>query len=647
MARGSKPTCVGLDEPRNGRVSRPCGLQGPLADRRSRVRGGRLTCSGAMGHASRLPPRVIDVSAPAPDAEPLAAFEDSRRLMGANLFFDRPAVVLVPRGSAVGDPVAQRAWAGRVEALCAALGWLDPQPQLRAHAGGLQLAFAAPQDSLFTATEVNEWAWERSADALHSLSAEGITPSQPTLADAPDVAAVFAARAERERSRPLERLRQSAGQHGLPCLVDDDTLSIGAGHTSVSHARAALPLPMDVPWLRLGDVPTLLVTGSNGKTTTTRLLAAMASAAGHVAGYCSTEGVFVGGERVLAGDYAGPAGARAVLRHPRVEWAVLETARGGLLRRGLALQRADVAIVTNVSADHFGEYGIDSVEDIAAAKLVVAHALRGGSTLVLNADDGVLMGVAARTPHALAAPQALFAASHDHPALAALRRQGGRTCGARAGRLVLALGAVEHELGVVADLPLSFGGAARFNQGNMAAAALAAHAAGLPLAAIGQTLACFGTDPAHNAGRLERWSYRGATVLIDYAHNPDGLAQLLAVARALQPRRLGLLLGQAGNRDDAAIAALAATAARFAPDSVWIKELPLMLRGRALGEVPALLERSLLAAGVTAGQLHHEPDEAAGAEALLRWAGVGDVIVLPLHTAAVRARLGAFVAAQR
>ena len=403
---------------------------------------------------------------------------------------------------------------------------------------------------------------------------------------------------------------------------------------------------MDLPWPRLGDVPTLLVTGSNGKTTTTRLLAAMAVGAGFVTGHCSTEGVFVGAERVAVGDYAGPAGARAVLRHPRVEWAVLETARGGLLRRGLALQRADAAVVTNVSADHFGEYGIDTVEAIAEAKLVVAHALRGGGTLVLNADDEVLMSVAARTPHAHAATRALFAHDHAHPALAALRRLGGRTCAARDGRLVLALGAIEHDLGAVAEMPLSLGGAARFNQGNMAAAALAAQAAGLSPALICQTLARFGADPADNAGRLERWRYNGATVLIDYAHNPDGLAQLLTVARALQPRRLGLLLGQAGNRDDAAIADLAVTAARFAPDRVCIKELPLMLRGRAPGEVPALLERSLRAAGLPADRLHHEPDEAAAAEALLQWAGPGDVIVLPVHTAAVRERLGAFVAAQ-
>ena len=120
-----------------------------------------------------------------------------------------------------------------------------------------------------------------------------------------------------------------------------------------------------------------------------------------------------------------------------------------------------------------------------------------------------------------------------------------------------------------------------------------------------------------NPGRLERWAYQGASVLIDYAHNPDGLASLLGVARALQPMRLGLLLGQAGNRDDAAIGDLARTAARFAPDRVVIKELPLMLRGRAIGEVPAVLDRALRAAGVAANRIEIEPDEETAALRLL------------------------------
>jgi cyanophycin synthetase len=579
------------------------------------------------------------MSEPAPDAEPRFLFDDSRRLIGPNRYFDRTAVVLTPLGARAKDAAAHREWAERVSALCNALGWPAAQPVAQRHAHGSMLAFAAPEDTLFTATEVNEWAWERCAHEL------GFDVAQPASDDVATVAPVFASRARREYAPPLARLKAAAKVHGLPSIEDDDTLSIGAGAGSVSYARAALPLPMDVPWPRLHDVPTILVTGSNGKTTATRLLAAIAAAAGRGVGYCSTEGVVARGEQLAAGDYAGPAGARAVLRHRGVDFAVLETARGGLLRRGLALRRADAAVITNISADHFGEYGIDSLDDIAETKLIVAHALRGGGSLVLNADDECLMRVAARTPHAAGAKQALFAQDHDGAALVTHRARGGSTCGARAGRLLLSAAGQAQDLGAVVAMPLTLNGAAPYNQGNIAAAVLAAHAASLPLDAIRDTLARFGALPLDNPGRLERWSYRGASVLIDYAHNPDGLAQLLRVARALEPKRLGLLLGQAGNRDDAAIAELARTAARFAPDRVLIKELPQMLRGRALGEVPALIERSLWAAGLARESVRQQADEAGAAESLLQWAEAGDVIVLPLHTGAVRTRVAALLAA--
>jgi UDP-N-acetylmuramyl tripeptide synthase len=213
------------------------------------------------------------------------------------------------------------------------------------------------------------------------------------------------------------------------------------------------------------------------------------------------------------------------------------------------------------------------------------------------------------------------------------------------GRLLLWHEGAEHDLGVITTLPLTLNGAARHNIENAAAAALAAAALGLALPAIVATLQTFGASPQDNPGRLERRAHRGATVLIDYAHNPEGLAQLLHVARALKPKRLGLLLGQAGNRDDAAIAGLAHTAAGFAPERVFIKELTSMLRGRLEGEVPVLLREALLAAGVAADRIATVADEEQAALALLAWAEPGDVVVLPIHTAAVRERLAAALTA--
>ena len=573
------------------------------------------------------------------EPEPNYGFIDSRRLTGPSRYFDGPAVTLTPIGAAAGEPHALGRWAEEVRRLSQALGWPDPAPVIDRARDGTYLVFRAPQDAQLTATELSEWAWEAAA------AEAGATAFDRAHDFGGDPAAALAARAAAERNEALADLRAAAARHGLPLLEDDEEISIGAGTGSLSWRRAALPAADALPWSELHDVPTVLVTGSNGKTTTVRLLASMAAAAGAVPGYSSTEGVFVAGRAVALGDYSGPAGARAVLRHSEVTFAVLETARGGILRRGLAVTRADAAVVTNVSADHFGEYGIENADDLAETKLVVARALGKHGTLVLNADDSILMAAADRVPYAAKVRRALFAMDHAHPLLAESRRRGGSTCGARDGRLVLHHGGAEHDLGELSTFPLTFGGAACYNVANLAAGALTAAVLALSVADIHRAAERFGGRPEDNPGRLERWNYRGATVLIDYAHNPDGLGQLLAVARSLDPRRLSLLLGQAGNRDDQAIAELARTAARFAPDRIVIKELALMLRGRAPGEVPALLERALSGAGIPAERMERCADEELAACSLLAAACPGDVVVLPIHTRNVRERLHAALAA--
>jgi cyanophycin synthetase len=583
-------------------------------------------------------PAATSADAPQPNYQ----FADSRRLTGPNRYFDGSAVTLTPLGAASGDPRALEAWAERVRVLARRLDWPDPQPLIERRATECFLVFRAPSDALLTATELSEWAWERAAA---ESAAAGPRAGQPPFDLAHDFgddpAAILTARAAAERLEALGALRRAARARGLPLFEDDEEISVGAGTGSLRWLRCALPAVEEVPWSALHDVPTALITGSNGKTTTVRLVAAMAAAAGRTPGYCCTEGVFVAGRPIALGDYSGPAGARAVLRDRSVGLAVLETARGGILRRGLAVERADVAAVTNIRADHFGEYGIETADDLAETKLVVARAVGRGGTLVLNADDTTLMSAVRRLPHAAAARHALFAFDDAHPSLVALRAQGGSTCAVRHQALVLSHAGVEHSLGNVAELPLTLGGAARYSIFNLLAATLTGAALGLPLTSIARTVARFGADPADNPGRLERWRYRGAVVLIDYAHNPDGLEQLLRAARSLEPVHLLLLLGQAGNRDDAAIAELAGTAARFAPDRVVIKELKQMLRGREPGEVPALIRRGLLAAGVAPDRIYSEPDEETAARILLDAAEPGDVIVLPVHTREVRERLHA------
>jgi UDP-N-acetylmuramyl tripeptide synthase len=515
-------------------------------------------------------------------------------------------------------------WRENIEAMRKALGWEERVTVARVHGDGVALAIEAPRERLFAATELNEWAWQRASAPQLQLPLP-MAPGHPATWDFDGALVTLQRLAEGER-RPLDALVAQANARGLPVFEDDELLTLGAGKHSQTFALDA-PIPA-VDFAAIGAVPTALVTGSNGKTTTVRLLAAMCAEAGRVAGYNCTDGVFIDGEMLEQGDWSGPAGARRVLRDRRVESAILETARGGLLRRGLAVGHADAAIVTNVSADHFGEYGIHSLADLAQAKLVVSRAIGPEGLLVLNADDAELVAASA----GLRMRTGWFSLEERNPFLLAARADGMPACAPHEGRLWLWDAHEEFDLGPIAAMPLTLGGAARHNVANAAGAALVAQALGIAPAHIAAVLARFGARHADNPGRLQHWRREGVEVLLDYAHNPDGLEALLSIARSLAPKgRLGLLLGQAGNRDDEAIRELARTAAAAAPERVVLKDLPDFLRGRAPGEVPALLEAELRLAGMDNVRLHTQLSEVEAARGLLAWARPGDVVVLPVH----------------
>jgi UDP-N-acetylmuramyl tripeptide synthase len=418
-------------------------------------------------------------------------------------------------------------------------------------------------------------------------------------------------------------------------LLDDEFLTMGAGIGGRTWSLTDLPGVADVPWLHLRAIPVALVTGTNGKTTVVRLIAACAQAEGWTTGHSCTDGLYIDGASIEAGDYSGPAGARVVLRDRRVEAAILETARGGLLRRGLAVEHAAAAVITGVSADHFGEYGVHDLEALTDVKLAVARALNGNGCLIVNADDKLLAAKAPGSGKTLA----WFALDANHERLVAHRQRGGATCGVAGGRLLLSVGGIEHDLGAVATLPLAAGGLAAFNIANLAAAALAAITLGVRPATITEVYAHFGANPLDNPGRLMRYELGGLHLVVDFAHNPTALAGLLELAGKLRGGRLALLLGQAGNRADADMQCLARVAVAAQPDLVVIKELAGYRRGRGEGEVPNILRRALQEAGLPDTAIREQPDELAATRTALAWARPGDVLALPLHSRTGRAEV--------
>ncbi|MGH8266986.1 MAG: Mur ligase family protein [Steroidobacteraceae bacterium] len=563
------------------------------------------------------------------------------------------------------DEVLIEGWRARVLRARAQLGWTAPGVVARRHARGVSFALAAPCDRLMAATEVNEWALcaalvahdpDRWSGLGAALAADALEDTaDPQVFDAPvldETAALarFGRLAHRQARPDLTALLAAAATRELPHVLDDDTLTLGAGARGRDFSLAALPRVAGAPWNELGDIPTALVTGSNGKTTTVRLLAACARAHGWPAAYCCTDGVFLDRELLAAGDYAGPAGARRVMRERGALAAVVETARGGILRRGLALSHAHVAVVTNVSPDHFGEYGIDDLEALADAKLTVAGVVIPGGLLVLNADDARLVAKAPQLAGRFGrSPPLGWFALDDAALLREHRARGGSTCGARHGRLILSHAGAGHDLGAIAAMPLTIEGSAHYNIANLAGSALAAVALGIAPATIAAVFARFGQSAADNVGRMMRFDVGGVRVLVDYAHNPQGLRGLLEVALHLKggTGRLGVLLGHAGNRQDSELEALAHVAAEFHPDLIVVKENEAHLRGREPGEVPRLIRAALLHAGLPESALPVRMSELEAARCALEWARPGDVLALPVHSAAARTAVLALLSARR
>ena len=541
---------------------------------------------------------------------------DSRRLTGVNLDIDEPGTI----AEVAFDPGDDReralaVWHSSVAGVTEMFGWHSPRV-VRLYPDGQHaaLVFAAPRDALYLATDINEWAVDCAARTLRGEPIPSPHDLYPT----------WRAAQERELVGPLALLEAAAARERLPLLLDDDHLSIGSGAGSRTWPRASPPTPADVPWSDLRAIPVALVTGTNGKTTTARMLARIARHAGHVPGNTSTDGLAIDEQVVEPGDWTGPGAARIVLRDPRVTLAVLEVARGGILRRGLAVDRCDVACVTNVAPDHLGEYGIDDLAAMARVKAVVTRVVRPDGRVVLGADSPPLLAL---SPAAFPAPVTWFARAHDHPRLVAHRAAGGEVFFvAPTGQLTRGRGDRPDEpILPVADIPACFGGAATHNVANALAAAACASALGLPDAAIAAGLRSF----ADNPGRATVVRLGDLQLFLDFAHNPHGIAAVAPLlARLRGERRLLVSVGVAGDRRDDDIRAVARAVADLRPDLVLTRDLEHYLRGRQPGDVPAILESELAALAIPCERVGGEVDAIRRA---LAWARPGDLAAILVH----------------
>ncbi len=542
---------------------------------------------------------------------------DSRRVTGPGILLDGPGAVVDVALDAPTRDRAIEAWREAATRMLAAVGLPGAQLRSRYFQGGATLGFTVPPDTLYTATELNEWAW---ASAEATISGSGAPAMEPD-------AARLRAALELERNPALLAMRGAARERGINFLAGEEAVSVGSGTGARVWPERELPDPDQVPWNRVHDIPIALVTGSNGKTTVVRLLAAMATEAGRVAGTTTTDGVALQGRFLEESDFSGPSGARMLLRRPEVETAVLETARGGLLRRGLAVEHALASVVTNIAADHLGEFGVQTLTELAETKLLVARAVGARGRVVLNADDPVLAKAGPR----VAAELAWFSLDPANPLVRAHVEGGGTAAVLDGSSLVLVERGRQTILASADSMPMALGGAARYNLANALAAAAAAGALGIDTAAVRRALEQFGRSPTDNPGRANVIELGGVHLFLDYVHNPHGMAALAAALERFPAQRRLVLLGQAGDRDDTAIRELARGALALRPDRVVLKEMDAYLRGRAPGEVSGLMTASLTEAGFPRDGITAAPSEVDAVRAALTWAEPGDLLVLGIH----------------
>jgi len=370
-----------------------------------------------------------------------------------------------------------------------------------------------------------------------------------------------------------------------------------------------------------GRIPVVAVTGTNGKTTTVRLIAHMLGTSGLRTGMTNTDGVYIEGRRIDSGDCSGPRSARNVLLHPDVDAAVFETARGGLLREGLAFDRCQVAVVTNVGAgDHLGLNYITTLEDLAILKRVIVQNVAEGGMAVLNAADPIVADMASFTRGDVT----FFAQDGTLPLMAMHRAQGRRAVFVEDGFLVCAQGKFEHRI-PLAEVPITRGGVVGFQVENVMASVAAAWGVGISWDKIALGLKTFVGESDNAPGRFNVFDYRGATLIADYGHNPDAISALVSAVENMPARRRSVVISGAGDRRDQDITQQTQIlGAAF--DEVLLYEDQCQ-RGRADGEVVALLRQGLQGA-VRTGHVEEIQGEFVAIDRALARLSEGDLCLI-------------------
>ena len=333
-------------------------------------------------------------------------------------------------------------------------------------------------------------------------------------------------------------------------------LEVNAGPGFRMHLQPSSGLPRNVaanvvdmlfPPGEDSRIPIIAVTGTNGKTTTTRLIAHIAKMKGKKVGYTTTDGVYIQNRLLMTGDCTGPASAEFVLKDPTVNYAVLECARGGLLRAGLGFKKCDIGVVTNVAGDHLGLKGIHTIEQLAKVKGVIPETVKPDGYAVLNADDDLVFDMANKVDCNFA----LFSMNENNPRIKRQFNRGGISAIYENGYITICKGEWKMRVSKVANVPLTMGGKAKFMIQNVLAAVLATYLDGFKIEDIKVAIESFIPSPSQTPGRLNMFNFKNFKVLLDYAHNPAGFRAMKDFVDQIDAsKKVGIVAGVGDRRKE-------------------------------------------------------------------------------------------------
>lgn len=544
----------------------------------------------------------------------------SSRLLGQSRFFDVAGAVIDISLVTTDNFKTAELFATELDKILRKLPIKDYEVKILVFDNGINIALRYPYDLLMVACDLLDWVWLEIVDFIEQ---DLPIRTKECIGD-------FTSMIEDNQQIILRKIYDKAHQHQVNFFINKDIIVLGSGIGQFRTKVNKITKLKDIPWKKIHNIPTALITGTNGKTTTTRLTEFICRKAKLKSAYCSTDWVMVNGRKVVEGDLSGPTGHQYAMMNQKVEVAILEAARGGIVKRGLMPNYVDVATVTNIAYDHIGQNGINSLVDLANAKGVVYNALKQDGIAIINLDDEHIKQLVVKHK------KAYISTKLSEQEISKYLTDDNYVVFIRDNVIILKTNSVEYPLNKINEIPITVYGLATYNFENVLHAVALCFALKITPEQIIFGLKKFGADDKSNFGR---WNYYKSInhghLVVDIAHNPAGLDNILNLATGFKQLHkvnglLRLMYGNTADRRDT-IPEIVALINKYHVDEVIIKEFQTSLRGSQLGEMPQVFYAELIKQGYPSEKIKIMPNEFEATQFILTQAKPDDFTLLCSH----------------